>query len=282
MLGVNNTKDSGIATASKLFLLTVFIYFVGVGTGINQLIKLPFYILLLYLVFKNKNFYTLPIPYIGALAILIIILIVSYLTQANHHFLLIYLSGVFLIYSYTKNALELKRSVRFLIAIVLVFASVQKLISSEYITGDFVYYMINTGRFFKQFLWLVPEIQQNVELNNHNIAMLESTHPNQLSKVTIVEVIPYAKTVSVVLAWLSIVLELTGGLLILMKPDRKLTHIIFISKLAGIFVLRLETCFLSILALSGYILTSQKKYQSVYLLLYVFFISLTLSGIGKY
>ncbi len=216
------------------------------------------------------------------LALLLFDLICNFFGSANHHFLLIYVT--ILILQFLKNGRleQHKTNIGFLLVIVLLFSSIQKLISPQFVTGDFYYYMLNTGKFFKPFLYFSQEMRDIIASNNSKILALENTDPNALKSIHLTDILPNIHIISLVLSWFTIAIELLIALLLFLKPKHILTHLLYIMLILSIFFTRLETGFLALLAIGGFWIAERRKVQVIYMSLAILFMAFMIAKIGFY
>jgi hypothetical protein len=266
-----------------LNLLFVFMVFYTVITGGDhrkiKLFLIAAGLLLVVLVIKKI---TQPLLWYIFLTILISDLICDYFVRANHHFLLIYVTVLIILFLHNSRLDDFVANIKLLLVIVLLFSGSQKLFSPQFISGDFYYYMVNTGSFFKPILYFNQEMNDIVLANKAQIAELSKSNPNALNTVTLQNIVPNLDDISRVYAWFSICMEIVTGLLLLWKPKHLLTHVLFILLIMGIFFTRLESGFMALLAISGIWLTDNYKIRAIYTVLTIVMLSLIITRIGFY
>lgn len=223
---------------------------------------------------------TQPLLWYIFLAILLSDLACDYFVRANHHFLLIYITGVVIVFLHNSRLELFIANIKYLVVIVLFFSGIQKVISPEFITGDLYYYMINTGGFFKPILYYNPQMVDTIISNKEIIAELGTTDPNLLKTATLKPILPHLEVFSFILSWMTIIMELLAAVLILWKPKHIISHIVFILLIMGIFFTRFENGFLSLLAISGVWLSDSLKTRIVYTILAIISLSFVLTKIG--
>jgi len=269
------------ALGLKLLFIFMVIYIISTGSD-HKKIKLFLIVAGLFLVVFLVKKITQPLLWYIFLTILISDLICDYFVRANHHFLLIYITLLIIIFLHNSKLEDLITNIKLLLVIVLLFSGIQKLLSPQFISGDFYYYMINTGSFFKPILNFNQDINDIIISNKAQIAELGILNPNALNTVKLQNVIPNLDIISRVYAWFSIAMELITGLLILWKPKHLFTHILFILLILGIFFTRLENGFMALLAISGIWLTNNYMIRAIYTILTIVFLSLIVTHIGFY
>lgn len=214
------------------------------------------------------------------LAIFISELVMKYFVKANHHFLLVYV--ILLIIFYHKNGRweDFVANIKWIVVIVLMCSAIQKLISPQFVSGDFYYYMLNTGKFFRPMLYFTPEIKEIIFSNYSQIIELERTNPNLTNSITLQNILPNLDVISRVFAWLTIALEFIIAAVLFWKPKHTFSHILFIILILGIFFTRLESGFLTLLAICGFWLTESLKFRALYVILAIGFMVLIVTQIG--
>lgn len=273
-------SDKSTLGIHLLFIL-LLVYVVSTGDN-HRGIKLPALIIgISFIVFFVKQI-TQPLLWYLFLVILLIDLICDYFVRANHHFLSIYVTLVVIIFLHNDHIEFFTTNIKLLVVIVLLFSGIQKLLSPQFVSGDFTYYMINTGYFFKPILYLDHDIYDTVLNNKRQLLELKQTNPNEMGSIKLKNVFPNIAAISRIFAWFTIAVEIIAGLLILWKPRHIGTHFIFIMLILGIFLTRLETGFLALLAISGIWLTNNIWIRATYALLAIVFLSLMITQFGFY
>ena len=231
---------------------------------------------------KEDVLYSLNI-WVPIFLIFLIELVSNYYREGNHLFVLIYLSLLIILQvKVFKNTEILSSNIRYLLSIIMIFSVVQKILSEEFISGNYFYYMMNVGAFFKPILTFNQEITETIETNRNNIMLLEQVDPNKLNSASLLNVIPNLKIVSITFAWLVVISEALLATLLVLKPKHNLTHVLFIGFIIGTFITRLEVGFLSILTVSALFLVRAYSFKVIYTGLTLFFLSLLIVKIGFY
>lgn len=276
----NNHINTKITVWLKVLLSIIIVYFI-IGYGNQRLIKIPFLVVLIATLIVNPRSIYKPVLWSLIAIILGIDLATGYFFEANHHFLLFYLVLVTLLYtSIYKTQIFLYDNIKYLTFIVLALSGIQKWLSTSFTSGDFYYYLINTGQIFERITPFFHDASQTISENRKAIGTLWQTNPANNEIIPLKEVFPNTRTFSLFLSWITIGYELLVAGMILIKPKSLLTHILFILLIIGIFMTRMETGFLATLSLCGYLLTTHKITSWVYFILSLFFIILMVSRIG--
>lgn len=278
---IKKTLSDGSGLGLYLLFIFTTVYIILTG-GDHRKIKLAFICVGLFLVVLFVKKITQPLLWYIFLAILICDLICDYFVRANHHFLLIYVTLLVIIYLHNSRLEDLMTNIKLLLVIVLVCSGIQKLVSPQFLSGDFYYYMINTGSFFKPILYFNQDMNDIVASNKAQISELGKLNPNASNSVILKDVFPNQASISRVYAWFSICMELMTGLFFLWKPKHLCTHILFILLIMGIFFTRLETGFMGLLAITGIWLTDNYKIRAIYTVLTLVMLSLIITRIGFY
>ena len=265
----------------KLFFLFITVYLISTGVG-HPWLKLPLLFMVLFLtVFFVKSINQSLIWYL-TLTLLLFDLICDYFVRANHHFFLIYLTILIIIFLKNGRHGDFITNIKLLVFIVLLFSAIQKLLSPQFVSGDFYYYMFNTGNFFKPLLRFNPEMNDVVAHNNAMILELGKTDPNELKQIVLQNVEPNIGSISHAFAWLTIIFEILVAISLLLRPKHILSHLLFIVLIFGIFLMRMENGFLCLLAITGVWLSEHPKLRLIYASMAILFISLIVNHIGFY
>jgi hypothetical protein len=241
-----------------------------------------FFVGLAFILFSEKKVFNLYIWYV-LFSVLFIDLIANYYRMANHHFLLTYLALIVILYlKGIYNFEVLTKNIKYLTLIVIALAALQKLFTPQFISGEFYYYMFNSGGFFRPFINRNSEMLEVINSNAAAIKNLELIDPNKSNTIPFRSIHPNLEFISVLFSWTTIIYEFIIALLLLIKPKNTITHILLVILIIGIFMTRLETGFLSIITISAFSMTSNSKIKLIYIALVLFFLSLIISRIGHF
>ena len=235
----------------------------------NRRWKVPLLLigLLIWILWRNKK--KRPVAYLVLFSLLIVDLFNDYFWVANHHFMLIFIVLSVIIYEYHKSNEILLKNVQIIFVIVVLTSVAQKLMSSQFMSGDFYYYMTNRGTLFKSVLRFFPESLNIAKSNAKSIHELQATDPNLGGIINLKNIFPNLGLISHVFAWITVAFEFLVASAILFKPKSIWAHILLILMITGILCTRFETGFMALLAISGLFLCN-----NIYLrLLYVLIIS---------
>jgi len=278
---LDRIKNDKLLLITLLFIFNV-VYIFSTNSLNKPLYKIVFiFIGLALILFSEKKVVNNLYIWCVFFVILSFDLLTNYLKEANHHFLLTYVTLVVILYlKGIYNYQILTKNIKYFAIIVVGFAALQKLATREFISGEYYYYMTNVGGFFRPLLKYMNGVSEIVHSNGTDIVNLREVDPNDFSKINIQSIHPEIKSISVFFSWVTILFEFLIAIALLVKPKHVITHIFFILFIIGVFLIRLETGFLSILAISGFSLTSNSKIKIVYILLTLFFLALMITKKG--
>ena len=278
-LVLKNKLNHQIEFAIQLLLLFVGVYCMVLAEA-SGIWKIPIIVIGLFswLVLRQK--FRHPIIWIVFFILLCIDLLQSYFLVANHHFMLIFIVLSILLYKYHERSDVLVRNVQLLMVIVVITSVIQKLTSAQFMSGNFYYYNINTGSFFKYLTNLFPENLGIMRDNSEHILALKNIDPNLYPKFTMQDAVQNLALLSVVFAWTTIVLELLIAFAIFFKPNHKRTHVLLLVMIIGILFTRLETGFMALLSICGLFLCSTTKLKIIYVIVAIGCVVLIISKIG--
>ncbi|MFT4611266.1 MAG: hypothetical protein ACJA1H_002018 [Glaciecola sp.] len=277
-----NIKDElndQIELAIQLLLLMLGAYIFILAEN-QRLWKIPILFVGLVIWFLTRKKTKHPILWIVFFMLLVLDLYVSYFWVANHHFLLIFMVLTVLFYSYHKRSDVLLKNIQMLLFVVLIASAMQKLTSSQFMNGNFYYYMINRGSMFSVFINVLPESFDVVKSNSESITTLYDSNPNNGKKIILKDVFSNLGLISITFAWITVAVEFIVAIAILWKPRSTWTHLIFIMMIFTILCARLETGFIALLALCGLFLCSNAKLKLLYIVIVMGCISLVVTKIG--
>ena len=267
------------ALATQLLLLLLGVYTIFMAEG-NRRWKIPilFIGLLYWFLFRNKTKY--PILWMVLFTLLIVDLYKDYFWVANHHFMLMFMVLSVLFHYYHKRSDVLLKNIQILFVVVVLTSVAQKLMSSQFMSGDFYYYMINRGTLFRNFLKYFPESLEIAKNNAKNLEALHATDPNNKQSVVLNNIFPNLGFISLAFAWITVAMEFLVAAAILLKPKSIWTHLLLISMIFGILSTRFETGFMALLAISGLFLCSNLYLRLLYVMIAIGCILLIVTKVG--
>ena len=265
--------------AIQLLLVLLGIYTVLMASGNRSWKVFVFFIgLLSWFLLGTKKKHL--IIWISLITLLLIDLYHDYYWVANHHFMLVFMVLSVTIYHYHKRTDVLQKNIQILFVVVVLTSVLQKLMSNQFMSGDFYYYMINRGTLFKYFVGFFPENLEIAKSNAQNLRDLYTTNPNDGQSVVLTNIIPNLGLMSMVFAWITIAMELLVAIAILLKPKKNWTHVLLILMIIGILGTRFETGFMALLAITGLFLCQNIYLRLVYILITLGCIVLVITKLG--
>ncbi len=221
-----------------------------------------------------------PIIWIVFFALLFLDLYHSYFWVANHHFVLMFMVLSVILYHYHKRNEVLLKNIQILLVVVVMASAVQKLMSSQFMNGNFYYYMINRGSLFRVFLNFFPESLEIANNNSESILALQTTDPNIKQNIILKDLSPNFGLISHIFALTTVAVEFMVAIAILWKPKNMWTHLLLIAMILGILCTRLETGFMALLAICGIFLCSNLKLRILYVIIVIGCITLFVTKLG--
>lgn len=278
-LDIKDKLNNHIVIASQLLLLTLGAYIFIMAEKYSLYKAAVLFIgILSWFFFRNKTKH--PIIWIGFFILLVLDLCLLYLRVANHHFMLMFMVLSVLLYFYHKRKDILLKNIQMLLVVVIMASVFQKLMSSQFMSGEFYYYMFNRGSLFGVFLKLFPESFMVAKSNVQDIITFEATNPNNAKSIVMNDIFPNIGSISIVFAWITVVVEFIVAAAVLWKPRSTRTHILLAMLIIGIICTRLEMGFMALLAICGIFLCSNLKLRLLYVLITIGCIALIVTKIG--
>ncbi len=255
-----------IGLAIQLLLLLLGIYSLLMAEE-NRRWKVPvlFIGILSWILLRNKKNH--PIIWLVLFTLLMIDLYHDYFWVANHHFMLLFMVLSVLLYSYHKRSEILLKNIQILFVVVVLTSAIQKLMSNQFMSGDFYYYMINRGTLFGNFIRFLPESLEIAKSNSKSILDLQNLDPNLGESITLRNIFPNIGVISHIFAWVTVIFELIVAFAILWKSRSSWTHFLILIMIVGILCTRFETGFMALLALSGLFLCQNLYLRLIYVLI---------------
>ncbi len=268
-----------IALGTQLLLLLLGIYSLLMAEQ-NRRWKVPvlFIGLSAWILWQNKKKH--PLIYIVLCLLLIIDLYHDYFWVGNHHYMLLFMVLSVIIYDYHKRNDVLLKNIQILFVVVILASGLQKLMSSQFMSGDFYYYMINRGTLFKNFVRFFPESLDVAKSNAKNMFELQAVDPNLGESITLKNIFPNLGAISHIFAWVTVIFEMIVAFAILWKPKSTGAHLLLILMILGILSTRFETGFMALLALSGLFLCNNTYLRLMYVLIITGCIVLIFTKLG--
>jgi len=268
-------KDNiDLATQLLIIILGTYIFILSEDQRLWKTPVLFVGLLIWFLTRKEKKH---PILWITFLVMLVLDLYNTYFWVANHHFMLILMVLSVISYKYHKRDDVLFKNIQMLLFVVITASVIQKLMSSQFMNGDFYYYMINRGSLFSIFLNILPESLEVVKSNSESITSLYDSNPNTGANIILKDTFANLGLISVIFAWIIIGVESLVAIAVLCKPTSTWSHLIFTMMILLILCARLETGFAALLAICGIFLCSNLKLRLLYIIIVIGCVSLVVT-----
>lgn len=276
---IKEKLSANIELASQLLLLTLGVYSFILAED-DRLWKVPvlFIGLMTWFFFRDKTKH--PIIWILFFIILLVELFQSYFWLANHHFLIVFMVLSLIFYSYHKREDFLFKNIQILLVVVMVSSAFQKLMSSQFISGEFYYYMFNRGGLFRFFLNFSSESLEVFKSNSESILILQDKDPNHNESIVLKDIVPNLHLISLIFAWVTIVFESIVAIAILWKPKQTWTHLLLLVMILGILCTRFETGFMALLGICGLLLCGNLKLRLLYVTIVLGCVTLMITKLG--
>lgn len=197
----------------------------------------------------------------------------NYYLVANHHFVVCYVLTAVILHQITnlKSESYLHFHVRFLLLTILVLGALQKLLSPAYVSGAFFQLEMDMNYFLQPLDLILPEWQETTTGNKDLYKTLMKTNPNEYLDAQLKYPLPHSTLLATSLGWIAIIMEAMAGIIIFRKPHHLWSHLLFLGMIGGIFLFRMETGFLAMLATMGLLLSPSQKISFIYLSLILIF-----------
>ena len=274
-------KDRLIAQFGLLVFAT---YLIKSGVE-NPWLSLPLILgLLFYMMLKQPAYLSSPF-WMGAAAVLLTDIILNYFNWANHHFVLFYFCLVLAI-TFSCPGPEREKILtvnsRWLIAGIMFFAAFQKVLSPAYASGSFMGSMALSGELVQLLTPFFPGVKAALSQNRELLIRIATEKPTLTETYKFIAPFPFFRQVSIFFAYVIALSELLVALAFVFFDSQKWRHILLIGIILGVFIVRLETGFLSILCLLGmaHCPSQWTKYRGIYIGLILLFVSLIIIGLG--
>lgn len=209
-------------------------------------------------------------------------LVPYYFLAANHSFVLFYSTLlIFISHFYPLERIKiLKLNTLFLLLLILFLGALQKLLSPDFMSGDFMSFMTLKGELFKplQMAKVFPDVFSE---NLAQITKCKNTVPT--ANTTIKLQTPFVGFEKFIYIFsLFVVISEFFIIPILLLKNSKTKHLILVLFLVGLMLTRLETGFVALLTLLliAQLPAAEKKIKMLYLLVFTSCIGLILVRLG--
>jgi hypothetical protein len=269
----NEGKDSGY-----LILVLYVLSLVATHGGMLPISRIGLSCLCLTLLVRPQFIYSSQV-WFSVSILLITHIIFRFEVVANHTFLTTYVTLALGLSLLTKSE-KFPHTCRILLSILLILAAIQKLISPYYMSGNLISDYIMRGNSLN---WILDQFDSNFYLNqaqsDSNFLALQAA---PYADVSFPAFVPhYLESLSKTLSYAGIIFEGTLGLLCVNAKALRLRigFSFAVALVIGIYVLRDETSFLSLLSLMLYYSTEQDStfQRKCYLSFSIFFMAVSLA-----
>ncbi|WP_179335156.1 hypothetical protein [Winogradskyella costae] len=276
---IQNTLKDNIALGTKflLFFLATYIFIMAEQYGIW---KSPILILAIFSWFFLQGKTRYIVIWIALFSLLVFDLYPFYFRVGNHHFVLTFMVLSVILYFYHKRRHILLKNIQMLLVIVVATSAIQKLISSQFMSGEFYYYMMNRGFIFNVLHPLFSESLEVAKSNSDQIIELQATDPNLKESIVLTNIFPSLGLFSRIFSWITVAVEFIVAIAILWKPKSKWVHLLFIVLILSILCTRLETGFMALLAICGMFLCRNLSLRLLYAMIIIICMSLIIAKVG--
>lgn len=276
---IKKTLSDPFGHATQLLLLLLGVYTLILAQE-NRRWKIPVLAIGIFCWFFYKMKEKRQFVWITLFVLLVIDLVHDYFWVANHHFMLLFLVFSVILYNFHQRGAILFTNVKMILGLVILASVVQKVTSSQFMSGQFYYVMINQGSLFRQFINFFPDYLSIVRTNAKAISAFQASDPNVVQNIVLIDLFPKLPIFSKFFAWFTVVFEFIVAMAILLKPKAIGTHLVLIGLISGILLTRLETGFMGMLAICGVFLCPHLKLRLLYVLLFMACLILIVTKIG--
>ncbi|MEN1681383.1 MAG: hypothetical protein AAGJ46_17510 [Planctomycetota bacterium] len=195
-----------------------------------------------------------PWPWVVVLSSLLWTLVGRPLDVPNHHFMLTYVSAAVALSLGARPALRaetLQRNARWLLVVLMGFATVHKVVSPTFRDGSYLGYEIARGGFGDPVMPLLGSVGQVSAENDRRIVGFRARDPASAESVTLDPPVPFFPEVAVGFAVLILAIEALIFAGFLLAPRHAVSHLLLISFATTLAVLRQEFTFISVISAIG-------------------------------
>ncbi|MEL6444721.1 MAG: hypothetical protein AAF089_11605 [Bacteroidota bacterium] len=178
------------------------------------------------------------------------------LDMPNHHWMVTYLAAVISIATlWTRDPAAqveaLRASARWLLVVLMGFATVQKLLSPDFMDGSYIGFELIRGGFAGPVLELIPAIGSVIGPNAEAVQHFHETPPADLAAITLASPFPGFATAAYTITALTLLMEAWLCLGMWAFPKRRITHLSLILFIVTLAVIRQEVTFISVVCVVG-------------------------------
>ena len=200
--------------------------------------------------------------WVGVLGSLVATIVARPTDVPNHHFMLSYIAlAMVLICSAPggDRAELMMRNARWMLVVLMCFATVQKVCQPTFRDGSYMGYEITRGGFAGPTLFLFGDVDEVTSRNDQRIKEFRQAPPSEVSSVQLEPPVANLPTVSRGFALATIAVELLLLLGFLFAPSAVVSHLLLLSFIISLGVLRQELTFISVVSALGLMATSERQ-----------------------
>jgi len=267
--------------ASKMYLIYLLLFYARIS---HHYFFIMIALVIFYVIIDQKFILK---PFFWALTILLIIpgIWKGYCFTGNHTFVTLYIAILFFIASlFVKNKKQiLYINAKLMLAVMMFFAVIQKLLSTTFMDGSSLAYLNHTGSFLTHFQRFFPENQKIISANKNLIAE-QIKNADGLSTTIDLTPIHWLFNFNPKLAVSFILGAELLFLAALFLKNQYLRNTYFTLFMLGLVLTRIETGFASLLCILMFLQSQKDKieFRLIYVGLFSLFIALILSKLGYY
>ncbi len=274
-LSVLTTKVNAL-TYHELIGQCLLLYIILKSHILDLVMVFPIILVVLFFVLTVKSYLSQSVFWLLVLLLFIPSLFTSYFHVANHFFITIYLILILAISSYFSSDRNriLRLNAKYVLAILMILAVIQKLLSEEFMSGETIGYMGYTGQLFKFPVWFFPEIKEAISFNNSQLYQETQYFPQTLK---LEAPFPYFQKFSLFFSYLTIIAEVVFAGLLFSK-SKLIKNCFFAFFVLLLIFTRQETGFIALLTILLLMQLGPKRsiFKMVYLGLFILSLGLTI------
>ncbi|GEM_PF-3254719 len=271
--------NSSLELAAKMYLIFLIIFYVW----ISHHYIFPIVAFALLYAITNKKFLQSPVFWLIISICFIPGLYADYYKTGNHSFVAFYIALLFLIAcSYKKHHKQiLYLNAKVLLAIIMSFAVIQKVLSDTFMDGSSLSYLNSRGGFFTHLQRFFKE-NQNLIYQNKNLIEDQASSVEKLNQSIELTSINWIFEYNPSLAVVAVLLVEVFFVLFLFVKNQYVRNSYLIIFISTLILTRVETGFASLLCVLLF-LQAQKDhsaFKAIYICIFCIYISLILTRLG--
>ena len=213
-----------------------------------------------------------PWPWMAVLGSMLVTMAARPIDVPNHHFMMTYFSAAIVVCLSARASQRselLQINARWLLVVLMGFATVHKVVSPTFQDGSYIGYEIARGGFGGPLLPVLGPIAEKAKENDRRIKEFRSRPPSEVTQVELEPLTPGPRYVAYGFALSIVLVELLLFLGFIFMPSSVLSHLLLVAFIATLMVLRQEFTFISVVAAMGFISCANEKprFRAVYAIL---------------